>query len=334
MAWLVFTLFGGDTAAARKQGELSFAVLSALKQGLERPHGDPVQILLLCDAANRRADLPVAPLIQDADPGLLGRLQLVADHLGAPFVMMDTASVFKAPPAPLFAQLSDRPLVHSKAGLLSSKPGYAAFASQSETAPKPEAQAYDLGVLGFDPAKAPFPFPNDKYAGNDLDHAECVQIEQLALSQRIAALGPPNVAEETVALYAGRQHPIRHVYHGMQRSMFPAGQPVNCALAPRLPDVKMPPSPFTRRLRAKVGAMRRGFGLGTTAGYHAYLCALAAPTEDGRDVWANIALDHLETSLTPRERLARALPRFAPTALATANLPPETVDRWQAFWRA
>lgn len=334
MAWLVFTVFGSDPATARPQGELSFAVLSALKQGLERPENGPVQILLLCDAANTRADLPVAHLIQDTDPGLFGRLQLVADHLRAPFVMIDTASVFKAPPAQLFAQLSDRPLVHSKAGLLSSQPGYAAFAAQSETAPKPEAQAYDLGVLGLDPARILLPFLNFIDAIYDDNGQKNIQIEQLTLSQHIAALGTPDLAEETVTLYAGRQHPIRHVYHGMQRSMFPAGQPVNCALAPRLPDVKMPPSPFTRRLRAKLAGLRRGFGLGTTAGYHAYLCALAAPTEDGRDVWANIALDHLEASLTPRDRLARALPRFAPSALATANLRPETAARWQMFWRA
>ena len=150
------------------------------------------------------------------------------------------------------------------------------------------------GFWGLIQPKNPLPFPNHECDENELSHKKVAQIEQLALSQHIAALGTPDVAEETVKLYAGRQHPIRHVYHGMQRSMFPAGQPVNCALAPRLPDVKMPPSPFTRRLRAKLAGLRRGFGLGTTAGYHAYLCALAAPTEDGRDVWANIALDHLE----------------------------------------
>ena len=115
--------------------------------------------------------------------------------------------------------------------------------------------------------------------------------------------------------------------------MFPAGQPVNCALASRLPEVNMPPSPFGLRLRAKLGAMRRGFGLGTTAGYHAYLCAFAAPTDEGRDVWANIALDHLETSLTPRDRLARALPRLAQDALDAAKLRPDTTARWLAFWR-
>lgn len=332
MAWLVFTIFGSDADAARKQGELSFAVLSALKQGLEGGTETPLRLLLLCDARNRRPDLPLDHLIHSQDPGLFARLDLVARHCDAPFVMVDTASDFKAPPALLFRHLSTAPLVQARMGLLSSQPDFAAFCDRLDRPPAPDAPAFDLCVFGLDPRSKIITKSIKIGSQRESDPSKISNLEHLQLTQEISTFGTPTVAEDTVRTYLGPAHPIRHVYHGLQRSMFPAGQPVNCNLAARLPTVAMPPVPFALRLRAKLGGLIRGFGMGTEAGYRAYLCACAAPTAQGRDVWANIALDHLEGSRTAGDKLQRALPRLAPAALAGADLHPDTKARWQAFW--
>ena len=194
MAWLVFTVFGTGAAATRQQGELSFAVLSALKQGLEVEGTAPVQILLLCDAANQRSDLPVDHLIHDTDPGLYGRLRMVADHLAAPFVMVATASVFKSPPARLFDGLTDRPLVQSETGLLSSQAGYETFVdhsvAHSGTRPAADAPAYDLGVLGLDPSRGYFSFLNKNNPSKGSKHLRKIKFRTFRPDSAHRVLGP------------------------------------------------------------------------------------------------------------------------------------------------
>lgn len=325
MTTLVYSVFG---AAEQAQRALSFSVLSALKQGL----GD-CRILLLCDAANRREDLPVEHLVRPELPGVFDRLDLLSAQLGAPFCLVDPESDFTAPPARLFARLADTPdgvMVHSRAGWLSARPHLEAWAAEMDPAPDGSTELFDLRILALDPQKCSFQNRTilDKFYGSILNKNDSFQ--QFLVNMQISTQSSPGFAADLVTLYSDR--PLRHVYHGMQRAMFPAGLPVDCARAQALPAVKAPPQPLTLQWKAKLTALRRGYGVATTEAYLAYLCAIAAPTPQGRDVWANMALDHLATSQQSPADLQRALPRLAPSALGEADLRDETRARWQAFW--
>ncbi len=112
----------------------------------------------------------------------------------------------------------------------------------------------------------------------------------------------------------------------------PPGAAVNTALAQRLPRMSEPPKPLPLKLKARIYALRHRMGRATAFGYLAYLCAFAAPTPEGRDVWANIALDMMIKSSLPAGQIARHLPRLAPGALDEAGLKSATLDRWRHFW--
>ncbi|KUP90641.1 hypothetical protein [Tritonibacter horizontis] len=349
MPTLVYVVRGD---APRAQQELSYSVLSALKHGL----GD-VEILLICDTANQRPDLPVnhhilppdvladwtgraAPSATAGPPpdavGLADAAGLALDLTQGPICLMATATAFRAPPQRLFDQF--RPgvvLVQDQDGWLAGRPDCATVIaatreSSDEAAVHPGAALYDLGVLGIYPQDASCLKSSNLLGSRLIFLPEISNIEQLSLS---LALGDPDrevrFARDLLEHYNG---PMRHVYHGRFDVMFPARAPVNLQMAGQLPTITEPPKPLFLRWKAKLVAIWRRMGPGTQAGYLAYLCAFAAPTAEGRDVWANIALDHLHRSQRPRMKLRQEFSKLAPGAFETAGVKPATAARWLRFW--
>ncbi|NIZ13632.1 hypothetical protein [Phaeobacter sp. HF9A] len=341
MATLAY-LVTGD--APRAQQELSYSVLSALKSGLEG-----VEILLLCDAANRRPDLPVTPVDvpprQLSDWTLTGRAPALArlhalahllDQTGAPVCVMATDTAFTSSPRALIERCGPgQILLQDRDGWVSTRPDWATWVDACQDSQfaitDQGAEVFDTGVIGASPAQIDIinHAINLAYKVDNSDPLD--DIEQFCLSAALQA-NRDNIrfAADLVTRYRGY---MRHVYHGRFDVMFPPGAPVNTALAQRLPAITEPPAPTLLRLKAKAYALRHGLGRGTAFGYLAYLCAFAAPTNEGRDVWANIALDMLQHSSRAPEKLQQDFKKLAPAALPEAALKPATQARWQQYWQ-
>lgn len=326
---LIYMLHGD---APRAQQELSYSVLSALKQGI-----DGVQMELWADSANQRPDLPLLPhALPAAGPSLAAALsEALAEEIG-PVSVIATDTYFRAPPADLFTRIAPgRPLVLSRDGWLAGRGDWAAAldaarGTEAETHLNPGVELFNLGVLGVDPADTHITSSTFNACGLIDFGLNFTQIEQFSLSSAIGAAGPQiALAEDIVTRYDGH---MRHVFHGRFDAMFPPGAPINTALADRLPAITEPPKPFGLKLKAKAHALQRGMGRGSEFAYLAYLCAFAAPRAEGRNVWANIALDKVESASRSRKDWRKDLPRLAPDALDAAELSPETAARWRAYW--
>ncbi|MBW3243994.1 hypothetical protein KUV57_15100 [Epibacterium sp. DP7N7-1] len=341
MATLLYLVFG---RALRQQQQLSYSILSALKQGLEG-----VEILLMCDEVNRRPDLPVRhhtlsadQIAQWTDAGRRpARAQLHAFKLAlsestAPVCWVATDTAFKAPPRVMTERIAAQvPLFYDRDGWLAGRPDWAPIidackGTSLEAHIHSNTEVLNTGVLGLTSAEVDFinqSLEPNKAPTNDLkiDNIEQIHLGAL-LSKNAQEL---RFANDTVSQYSNY---MRHVYHGRFDVMFPHGRAVNLELVQKLPTTNEPPKPLSLRLKAKAYSMRHGLGRGTEFGYLAYLCAFAAPTPEGRNVWANIALDMIERSARAPDKLAKDLPKLAPNALALAELSPETEDRWRKFW--
>lgn len=341
MATLCYVLTGRDP---RQHQELSYSILSALKQGLEG-----VEILLVCDAENRRADLPVGHLDISTDQmerwteagrypahTRLHALQMVLEKTDGPVCLVETDTAFKAAPRELFNRITPKtPLLHDRAGWLSSRPEWgplidACRDTPEETLVQAGAEVFDTATIGLLPAHADCIKKIISLSKSLPNTATAHEKEQFLLGAALLShTGNLSFSDDIVTHYAGY---MRHVYHGRFDVMFPAGAAVNTALAHQLPTVAEPPKPLLLQLKAKYYALRHGLGRGTQFGYLAYLCAFAAPTAEGRNVWANIALDMMERSERPAAKLQRDLPKLAPDALIQAELAPATEVRWRDFW--
>lgn len=326
---LIYVLHGD---CPRAQQELSFSVLSALKQGVEG-----VQMELWSDAQNQRPDLPLTPHPLPAAGADLRRL--LAEALGearGPICLIATDTVFLAPPAELFARMaSGAPLVLRRDGWLAGRTEWAAAldaaaGTEAEAQIHPGVELLNLGIIGLRDANITC-ISSTKSPFNLLDFGlNFTQIEQYELSAALH-LATPKIATAADLIRRYDDH-MRHVYHGRFAAMFPPGAPVNTALADKLPEITEPPKPLRLKLIAKAYALRHGMGRRSESAYLAYLCAFAAPRPEGRTVWANIALDQVETSARPRKDWENDLPRLAPAALDGADLSPETTARWRRYW--
>ncbi|TNJ44803.1 hypothetical protein [Phaeobacter sp. B1627] len=342
MATLVYLVHGD---APRAQQQLSYSILSALRHGLEG-----IEILLICDAPNQRPDLPVRHHILSAETTAawadqnntpLKRLraaQLGLEVTGGNICLMATDTAFKAPPRQLFDLITAGGiLVQDHDGWLAGRSDWdqvidACRGTQLEPQVHAGAAMFDIGVLGLTPQDVNLLFHVEELAKSAEIKDQPSEIEQFAFSAAIELEARDVVyARDHVIHYDGY---MRHVYHGRFDAMFPPGAPVNTALAHRLPAITEPPKPLPLKLRAKVFALRHRMGRATEFGYLAYLCAFAAPTAEGRDVWANIALDMMMRSSRSAAQIAQHLPRLAPGAIDDAGLRPATLARWRHFWAA
>ncbi len=333
-------LVHGDSP--RAQQELSYSVLSALKQGL----GD-CEILLACDEANQRGDLPVTHRLLPPSrvaswqaQGICGQLHVLHDVLAerrGPVCLIQTDTVFCAPPARLFERIAEQgALVLDRDGWLAGRRSWDAALSETQSKGQkgllaPGTEMLNPGVIGLSTTLEACLTSAISTLETLPESSPIAEREQFCFSAALSMSGiDPTFASAEVRRYQG---PLRHVYHGRFDSMFPPGAPVNTALAPRLPEITEPPKPFLLRLRARAKRLATGSGLAFESGYLAYLCAFAAPTATGRNVWANMALDWMQRSHRDQVRLQRDLPRLAPARLASADLSPETRARWQVFWQ-
>jgi len=341
MATLCYVVTG---RAPRRQQELSYSLLSALKHGL-----DGVEILLICDPGNRRTDLPLrhielSPEQLDAwsegghTPGRiqLHALQAVLAQGDEPVCLIHTDTAFKASPRQLFDRITPQtPLLQDRAGWLAAHPEWSPLIEACrDTALSelvhPGAELYDTGLIGLHPTHA-------TCLEHAIERANCLNffgkashIEQFCLGAALQAEAAEiRLSDDLVTHYSGY---MRHVYHGRFDVMFPQEAPVNAAMADRLPEITEPPTPLHLRLKAKAYALRHGMGRATQFGYLAYLCAFAAPTPEGRNVWARIALDMMEQSDRPAAKLQHDLRQLTPDALPQAKLAPETEACWREFW--
>lgn len=116
MARLIYLLQEPSPAAQR---ELSYSLLSALKQGL-----DGVEVELWSDADNRRPDLPATPHpLPQKGRGLRAALQEALAEARGPVCVIATDTVFAAAPARLFEQIAPgRALVLARDGWLAGRP--------------------------------------------------------------------------------------------------------------------------------------------------------------------------------------------------------------------
>ncbi|MCG7624319.1 hypothetical protein [Epibacterium sp. Ofav1-8] len=341
MATLLYLVHG---RAPRQQQQLSYSILSALKQGLEG-----VEILLMCDEANRRPDLPVRHQILSVDQiaqwtdagraparAQLHALQLALSERTTPVCWVATDTAFTAPPRQMTERIAAQvPLFYDRDGWLAGRPEWAPIIDACKgTALEDQIQTgtevLDTGILGLTEAESDIINQSLKPHEALNTNPKVSNIEQIRLGALLTQTAREvRFGNDTVSRYSTY---MRHVYHGRFDAMFPPGAPVNTALAERLPVIKEPPKPLHLRLKAKAYALRHGLGRGTEFGYLAYLCAFAAPTPEGRNVWANIALDMIERSPRAPDKLAKDLPGLAPDALTLAELSPETEDRWRTFW--
>lgn len=330
MSIFVYRQYGNDPLS---QAELSYSVLSALKHGAES-----LRLVLLCDEASRRPDLPMETIVTDTRPMALQALKQVAAAQAEkpqsdPICLIANDTAFRAPVSEVAHQITPgTPLVLARDGWLSTNARLAQTADDYGLDLPDGLELLDCSVFGLHPVDIrssdlhPIddPLPDDPY--------NFTQIEQLLISlwirNTLSTGADLRLAQEQVTCFSG---PIRHVYRPKIRAMFPPGQAVNTALAAKLPLIKAPPQPLALRLRAWGYGLRRGMGPGTKRAYLAQLCALSAPTPEGRDIWSNIALDHLENaSKSTSEQLQRDFAVFL--SPADLNLTEETVRRWRAFW--
>ncbi|GAB5433659.1 MAG: hypothetical protein EpisKO_30290 [Epibacterium sp.] len=341
MATLLYLVHG---PAVQQQQQLSYSVLSALKHGV-----DGVDLVLICDAANRRPDLPLRHVVispeqiaQWTDGGRrparaqLHALDLALRETGGPVCWASTDSAFTAAPARLLERITpETPLFFDRDGWLTSRPEWSPIIDACKDSAlseqiQPSTEVFDTGILGLSPSDLDFinrSLNPSEWAQNPylVDNFEQIHLCAL-LAQNAQKL---RFSHDLVQRYQGY---MQHVYQGRLEAMFPPGGAVNTALAAQLPAITEPPKPLHLRLKAKAYALRRGLGHGTEFGYLAYLCAFAAPTPEGRSVWANIALDMMERSARAPQKLVKDLSNLAPEALPDAELSPQTEERWRRYW--
>lgn len=125
----------------------------------------------------------------------------------------------------------------------------------------------------------------------------------------------------------------KHIFHGRLRNLFPTGQVQDAhGMAPKLPRIIAPPQALPLRLRARLTGVLKGLDRDGRQAYLAYLCSQSAPTDQGRDVWANVTLDMILDHPEQANRIAALCTAFAADAVSQAKLTNHTHDRWARFW--
>ncbi len=124
--------------------------------------------------------------------------------------------------------------------------------------------------------------------------------------------------DDVVAHYANDER--RHVYAGRLPQLFPQDITLSRAMAAALPRITLPPTPRLYRIQARAAALRHRLDAQDSRAYLAMLCALSAPNDTGRQIWAKIALDRLPAQ--PSDHLRKA---FQPQRLTTPD--------WAAYWQ-
>lgn len=319
MNTLAFVLPDADLT---HQQELSYAVLSALKHCADP---DALDWVLASPDDVRRDDLPLhhVTVPASATPRLTA-LQALCQTTSGKICLIDAASDIRVDPAKLFDRIDpDHALLHTANGVLGDRPALADAVSTTQL--PPQTRCFSPKVLGLDSSRCDVTesiserikglVPTDAETAIGLMLAEHMQIE---------------TCDDLVVHHSGHR---RHIYHGRLRNMFPQGRVVDArAMAPSLPVIKAPPQPLILKLRSRVFALTHRLDQTERAAYLAYLCSQSAPTAQGRDVWANIALDMVQSHTGQPDTYHKTFKAFAPAALQQADLTPQTLSRWSAYW--
>jgi hypothetical protein len=337
---LLYLVYGSNPVY---QEELSYSVLSALRESRA-----PLRILLYCDAANQRPDLPVTSHVFDATDRQAWTFGGSYNHALKIFVLrhalersgdricfVDTDTAFRRDPALIFDRVSGRSAVmHADEGRLRDLHSWDALLPKAAAAGfgdtvHPQARMFNSGLIGVTPEMGPL---LEEAAGlaRDLYRLEPVfNIEQFVLGAVLGREREIRLAEDVVDHYWGYR---RHIYHGLIPPALEVLKGCYTAeSAPLLQAISDPAKPLSARLRARL----HGILHGTDANYRfAYLACLAGGSRvapEIRAVWADIALDMLQRSALP-PRWPRDFCRFSPERLAASGLDATRQDRWRAFW--
>lgn len=337
---LLYLVYGKDP---KYQLELSYSVLSALREAR-----GPLQILLFCDEANQRPDLPVISNVisdEDRDAWTFGgtyhhvmkifALRHALAHVGGKVCFVDTDTAFRADPQLIFDRISDTSVaMHAHEGQLKDLHSWTTLlqkAGHTEHAKAvyPDAPMFNSGLIGVTSAQdasleAACALAKALYAIEPV-----FNIEQFVLGALLGQSADIRLAEDVLEHYWGYR---RYVYHArIPPALATLSDGYSAKTATRLPVISEPPKPLIARLWARIHGQVHGMDANYRFAYLSYLANGAAQDAETRMIWADIALDMLQRSQT-RRRQYRDFKRFQPAVLATSGLDPARQALWSKVW--
>ncbi|MGC3940461.1 hypothetical protein ACOTTU_21885 [Roseobacter sp. EG26] len=342
---LLYLVYGQNQ---KYQQELSYSVLSAFREAKEET--SDLQVLLFCDAANQRPDLPVTSYVMSEEERRLWTLEGTYNHAikifalrkaleiaGGKVCFVDTDTAFKQNPRRLFDRITKTSaIMHASEGVLSDLHSWSSLLGKAAAAGlddvvSPSARMYNSGLIGVMPTMSEA-LEEACTLMRRLHEIEPVfNIEQFVLGALLPRDGEMQLAEDLVDHYWGYR---RHIYHGQIPSALAAlkGQ-YSAQTAQNLPVITDPQKPLAAKLRARIHAMLNQTDATYRFGYLAYLASGSAGSAEERDVWAHIALDMLERS-EAKDLARRSFRRFAPEGLKDSGLNEALQKEWMSFWSA
>lgn len=343
-------------ASPNHQLELTYSVLSVLRFLQQDP--PDIRILLICDEANRRPDLPVDELIipdlqlrewqmdgQYAHAAKPNALAHVLRRFGLPTVLIDTDTILNHHPDQLFARLApSKALLHTCEGPLSALTAQAAAWKQliegsgGRIADYPvswSTKMYNSGVIGLCPQDVAVLEDSLRLIEAIRAEVEVFTAEQLAVSIASSSRLEIATCEDLVTHYW--EGPRAYFRYQMARAFPGVADGGGLATIPeKLPELRtLPPYRADIALRARLLRTRRG---GDAAYAHAWLCAQSALRHSNdsalANAWAENALNMLLYAVhRPHPQITQDFAAFGPTAQTKlAWLNPALSRRWQDFW--
>ncbi|MBE1285946.1 MAG: hypothetical protein GJ676_21715 [Rhodobacteraceae bacterium] len=305
MAALVYLLYGNKPSY---QNELSYSVLTAVSHA--QKSGGAVDILLFCDEASARHDLPVENIVlspEKLEDWSLGgsyfhliKIHVVREALRRfriPICFVDTDTEFLAAPSLLFERMGETSsLMHSKDGVLAEMPLWSGLLDHSADpvvggALSPDAAMLNSGLIGVHPTQAMALDQALELARALYSIAPVFNIEQFALGACLQAQGPVHFGADVVAHYWGYE---RFNYHEKIPGVL-AGLPKDLRQVDvsSFSGIEPAEKPLSAKLRARFWASAKGWSDDQRFAYLAYLCSQRARTSSDRRVWSQVHAEAL-----------------------------------------
>lgn len=350
---LLYLVYGSDP---QYQQELSYSVLSACRAAQGKSDG--FRILLFCDEANQRPDLPVTSYVMSAQERhdwtfggtynhalKIYALRKGLELSGGKLCFVDTDTAFLQDPQELFDRISDKTaVVHHNEGLLSQRSRWSVLLQEGwgkliERAPSagladlvhPDAPMYNSGLIGLTADKGNL-LERAGQLAHDLYQLEPVfNIEQFAVGAVLGQTHEVITGQDLVDHYCGYR---RFVFHRQIPGALAAlNGDFSAKAATELPVISDLPKPWLAKIRAHLNARMHGRSATYRFAYLCYLCGCAAKSVVHRQIWADIALDMVQRT-DDRDLARRTFRRFTPEALPNSGLDTAQQKAWNAFWQA